>query len=136
MNLDRKRGALVAGIAVISIGVICCSTSSGVFQWMSLSRFTARGLVVVGLNQSPHRQRSRRARLWRNTDSWRHHPPTELHGITISPGVRRGRFSSSSLVSMLIIHSLSDKPSPENIEFISDPHLNSFFTFSEEVNVR
>src|SRR6185369_7025928 len=30
---------------------------------------------------------------------------------------------------MLIIHSLSDKPSAENIEFISDPHLNSFYVF-------
>jgi hypothetical protein len=49
MNLDRKRGALVAGIAVISIGVILLLNQFGVFPVDVALRFWPVVLVVVGL---------------------------------------------------------------------------------------
>ena len=129
MNLDRKRGALVAGIAVISIGVILLLNQFGIFPVDVALRFWPVVLVVVGLVKA----------LTGNDRGERVFGGILILGGTIlqlnSMGITHITWSQAwplfIIIAgvMLIIHSLSDKPSAENIEFISDPHLNSFYVF-------
>src|SRR6185369_1524157 len=129
MNLDRKRGALVAGIAVISIGVILLLNQFGIFPVDAALRFWPVVLVVIGLVKA----------LTGNDRGERVFGGILILGGTIlqlnSMGITHITWSQAwplfIIIAgvMLIIHSLSDKPSAENIEFISDPHLNSFYVF-------
>jgi predicted membrane protein len=131
MNFDRRsgRGALVAGIAVISIGVILLLNQFDVFPIDVALRFWPVVLVVVGLVKA----------LTGNDRGER-----VFGGILILAGtILQLNFMGITHITwnqawpmfiiivgvMLIVHALSEKPRYENLEFTTDPHQNSFYIF-------
>jgi predicted membrane protein len=131
MNLDRRsgRGALVAGIAVISIGVILLLNQFGVFPVDVALRFWPVVLVVVGLVKA----------LTGKDRGERVFGGILILGGTIlqlnSMGITHITWNQAwpmfiiIVGVMLIIHALTEKPPYENLEFTTDPHQNSFYVF-------
>jgi len=131
MNLDRRsgRGALVAGIAVISIGFILLLNQFGVFPVDVALRFWPVVLVVVGLVKA----------LTGNDRGERVFGGILILAGTIlqlnSMGITHITWNQAwpmfiiIVGVMLIVHALANKPGGGNLKFTSDPHLNSFYVF-------
>ena len=134
MNLDRRsgRGALVAGIAIISIGVILLLDEFDVYPAYVALRFWPVVLVVVGLVKA----------LTGNDRGERVFGGILILGGTIlqlnSMGITHITWNQAwpmfiiIVGVMLIVHSLSEKPryeNLENLEFTTDPHQHSFYVF-------